>query len=255
MKNIFDIEGKVVILTGAGGYLGRGYTKALSNAGASVIGWSDRPYEGVELDIVDITDEDQVKSAVARVVEKHSRIDGLINNAAMNPWPGDPNADKQFVPYEDYPIDLFRKEIDINLTGMMITMKHVAPVMLKQGGGSIINVASEAGVAAHDHRVYQSPGRYKSPAYVASKTAIIGLTRQWAARLGEHGIRVNSFSPGGVYNSAMPDDFMKRFGAMNMLGRMAQPGEYAGIIQFLLSDASSFMTASNLLADGGKTAW
>ena len=101
MKNIFDIQGKVVILTGAGGYLGRGYEKALTEAGATVIGWSDRSYEGVELDIVDITDEEQVKNAVARVVEQHGKIDGLINNAAMNPWPGDPNADKQFVPYEE----------------------------------------------------------------------------------------------------------------------------------------------------------
>ena len=74
----------------------------------------------------------------------------------MNPWPGDPDADKQFVPYEEYPIELFRKELDINLTGMMIVMKHVALIMMKQGKGSIVNVASEAGVAAHDHRVYQS---------------------------------------------------------------------------------------------------
>ncbi len=253
MKNLFDIQNKVVILTGAGGYLGRGYAKSLAEAGAKVVGWDQREGEGVEK--VDITNEDEVKEAVARIVEKHGHIDGLINNAAMNPWPGDPDADKQFVPYEEYPIALFRRELDINLTGMMITMKHVAPVMMKQGGGSIVNVASEAGVAAHDHRVYQTPGRYKSPAYTASKTAVIGLTRQWAARLGEHGIRVNALSPGGVYNPAMPDDFMKRFGAMNMLGRMAQPGEYEATMQYLLSDASSFMTAANIVIDGGKTAW
>ena|SRR3989344_7874486 len=255
MKNLFDIQDKVVIVTGAGGYLGRGYCTTLAEAGATVIGWSDRPYEGVELEIIDITNEEQVKQAVAGITGTHGHIDGLINNAAMNPWPGDPNADKQFVPYEEYPIELFRREMDINLTGMMITMKHVAPVMMKQKSGSIVNVASEAAVAAHDHRVYQSPGRYKSPAYVASKAAVIGLTRQWATRLGEHRVRVNSFSPGGVYNPAMPEDFMKRFGAMNMLGRMAQPGEYEATMQYLLSDASSFMTGANVVIDGGKTAW
>ena len=255
MKNIFDIQGKVIIVTGAGGYLGRGYCTSLAEAGATVIGWSDRLYDGVKLDIVDITNEEQVKNAVANVVATHGHIDGLVNNAAMNPWPGDPDADKQFVPYEEYPIDLFRKEMEVNLTGAMITMKHVAPIMIKQKSGSIVNVASEAGVVAHDHRVYQSPGRYKSPAYVASKTAVIGLTRQWAARLGEHGVRVNSFSPGGVYNPAMPEEFMKRFGAMNMLGRMAKHGEYEATMVYLLSDASSFMTASNLVIDGGKTAW
>lgn len=253
MKNPFDINGKVVVVTGATGYLGRGYCKELGEAGATVIGWDARESEGVEK--VDITDEEQVEKAVADIVLKHGHIDGLINNAAMNPWPGDPDADKQFVPYEDYPISLFRKEIEVNLTGTMIVTKYVARVMLQQKKGSIVNIASEAGVAAHDHRVYQSPGRYKSPAYTASKTAVIGLTRQWAARLGEHGVRVNAFSPGGVYNPAMPEDFMKRFGAMNMLGRMAQPGEYAATMQFLLSDASSFMTGANLVMDGGKTAW
>lgn len=253
MKNLFDIEDRVIIVTGASGYLGRGYCKTLKEVGATVIGWDNRESEGVEQ--VDITDEAQVEKAVAAVVKKHGRIDGLINNAAMNPWPGDPDADKQFVPYEEYPIALFRKEIEVNLTGMMIVTKHVAPIMMKQKKGSIINVASEAGVAAHDHRVYQSPGRYKSPAYTASKTAIIGLTRQWAARLGEHGVRVNSFSPGGVHNPAMPEEFMKRFGAMNMLGRMAKHGEYEATMVYLLSDASSFMTASNLVIDGGKTAW
>lgn len=253
MKNPFDIQGKVVIITGAGGYLGRGYCKALTGAGAMVIGWDQR--ESGDVEVVDITDEAQVEKAVAVIVKKHGRIDGLINNAAMNPWPGDPDADKQFAPYEEYPIALFRKEVDVNLTGMMIVIKHVASIMIKQKSGSIINVASEAGVAAHDHRVYQSPGRYKSPAYTASKTAIIGLTRQWAARLGEFGVRVNSFSPGGVYNPAMPEEFMKRFGAMNMLGRMAKLGEYEATMQYLLSDASSFMTGANLVIDGGKTAW
>lgn len=253
MSNPFDIRGKVIIVTGAGGYLGRGYCKALTEAGATVISWDQRSSDGVEK--VDITDEAQVGKAVSAIVKKHGRIDGLINNAAMNPWPGDPDADKQFVPYEDYPIALFRKEVDVNLTGMMIVMKYVASIMMKQGHGSIVNIASEAGVAAHDHRVYQNPGRYKSPAYTASKTAIIGLTRQWAARAGERGVRVNSFSPGGVYNPAMPEDFMKRFGAMNMLGRMAKLGEYEATMVYLLSDASSFMTGANLVMDGGKTAW
>lgn len=253
MKNPFDVQGRVVILTGAGGYLGRGYRKTLMEAGATVIGWDQIESDGVE--VVDITDEAQVEKAVLSVIKKYGRIDGLINNAAMNPWPGDPDADKQFAPYEDYPIALFRKEMEVNLTGMMITTKHVAPYMIKQRSGSIVNVSSDAGVIAHDHRVYQSPGRYKSPAYAASKAAIIGLTRQWAARLGEHNVRVNAFTPTGVYNPAMPEDFMKRYAAMNMFGRMAKLGEYDATIQYLLSDASSFMTGANLIMDGGKTAW
>lgn len=265
MNNRFDVSGKVIILTGAGGYLGRGYARAFAEAGATVIAienrkdkldeaYKDAP-QGIEPLELDITNEEQVQKAIADIVAKHDRIDGLINNAAMNPWPGDPDADKQFVPYEEYPIALFRKEIDINLTGMMIMLKHVAPVMIKQKSGSIVNVASEVSVMAHDHRVYQSPGRYKSPAYTASKTAVVGLTRQWAARLGELGIRVNAISLGGVFNPAMPADFMQRFGQANMLGRMANPGEYEATMIYLMSDASSFMTASNIVIDGGKHAW
>lgn len=253
MKNPFDIQDKVIILTGAGGFLGRGYASALIKSGATVIGWDQKKGEGIEH--VDITDEAHVEQAVADVVEKYGRIDGLINNAAMNPQVGDKDSDKQFAPYEEYPISLFRKEIDINLTGMMIVIKHVAPIMMKQKSGSIVNVASEVSVMAHDHRVYQTAGRYKSPAYTASKTAIIGLTRQWAARLGEYNVRVNAFSPGGVHNPVMPADFVHRFGATNMLGRMAHPGEYEATMIYLLSDASSFMTASNLIMDGGKHAW
>ncbi len=262
MKNLFDIQDKVIVLTGAGGYLGRGYARALAAAGAKVVAieqrkdkldeaYKDAP-AGIEPMELDITDEEAVKQGIAKVVEKYGRIDGLINNAAMNPWPGDPDADKQFVPYEDYPIALFRKEIDINLTGMMIMLKYVAPVMIKQKSGSVLNVASEVSVMAHDHRVYQSPGRYKSPAYTASKTAVVGLTRQWAARLGEC---VNAMSLGGVFNPAMPADFMKRFGEANMLGRMAKPGEYEATVIYFMSDASSFMTASNVVIDGGKHAW
>ncbi len=265
MKNLFDVEGKVIVLTGAGGYLGQGYARTLSGLGAKVVAleyrkdkldaaFKDAP-AGIEPIELDITDEEAVKQCIEDVVQKYGRIDGLINNAAMNPWPGDPDADKQFAPYEEYPIALFRKELDINLTGMMIVLKHVAPTMIKQKSGSVVNVASEVSVMAHDHRVYQTPGRYKSPAYTASKTAVVGLTRQWAARLGECGVRVNAISLGGVFNPAMPADFMKRFGESNMLGRMAQSGEYEATMVYLMSDASSFMTGSNVVVDGGKHAW
>ena len=263
-QNHFSLQDKVVIVTGAAGNLGMGYATHLKDAGATVCAldineaklttaFESNP--NLHLRAVDLTCETDVVEVVSEIVKKYGRIDGLINNAAMNPAVGVDDTTNLFAPYEDYSIELFRKELDANLTSMMITIKAVAPTMMKQGQGSIINVASEVSVAAHDHRVYQTPGKYKSPGYTSSKAGVVGLTRQWAARLGEKNVRVNAISIGGVKFGAMPEDFAERFGNMNMFGRMARPGEYNATMQYLLSDASSFMTGANLVIDAGKTAW
>lgn len=270
-SKLFSVKDKVVIITGGAGFLGSQYAEILALSGAKVIVWDVAPQNVIDNKLskikkkvgknrvigktLDITDEDQVKKAVAEIIATFSRLDCLINNAAMNPAVGKDDASKLFVSYEDYPVDLWRKELEVNLTGMMICTKAVARVMIKNKNGSIINIASEVSNIAHDHRVYNQPNKYKSIAYVTTKTAVVGFTRQWAARLGRHNVRINAFSPGGVQNEKMPLDFAKRFGDMNMLGRMAQPYEYAGVIIFLCSDASSFMTGGNLTVDGGKSAW
>lgn len=267
--DIFSVKDKVIIITGGAGYLGMQYAEILGKAGAKVVVWdnkdkeamkkcqSDLKKKGVSALVVeiDITDENSVQKAIKTVVNKFKTIDVLINNAAMNPAVGSEEAKKLFVPYEEYPIELWRKELDVNLTGMMICTKAVVSIMIKKGSGSIINIASEVSNIAHDHRVYNQKNKFKSPAYVTTKTGVIGFTRQWAARLGEYEIRVNAFSPGGVYKDGMPGDFVKLFGNTNMFGRMAKSFEYAGPILFLSSDASSFMTGANLTVDGGKSAW
>lgn len=260
-RELFDLTGKVIVLTGGAGLLGPHYASALAHAGAQVILWDrhdDFPETGAQLtQVVDITSEDQVKEAVRKIHARFGRVDGLINNAAMNPAVGSEEARKQFVPYEDYSIELWEQELKTNLTGMMICCKSIAPIMMGQRAGSIVNVASDVSVIAHDHRVYNDPEnrRFKSVAYTTSKTGVLGLTRQWAARLGRYNIRVNSFSLGGVRTNKMPADFVQRFGEMNMLGRMAETDEYNGVIIFLCSEASKFMTGFNLVMDGGRTAW
>lgn len=246
-KELFSVKDKVIILTGGIGFLGAYYDKFLTKEGAQVVIW--------DLPEVDITDENVVKKAVDDVLKKYGRIDVLINNAAMNPAVGSKESEKQFSPVDDYPSDLWKKELEVNLTGIFICSKAVIPAMKKQGKGVIINIASEVSTIAHDHRVYNTPGKYKSTAYVTSKTGVVGLTRALAAQLGQHNIRVNTLSPGGVVNPKMPRDFVERFGDTNMLGRMAQPDEYNSAILFLCSDASSFMTGHNLVIDGGKSAW
>ena len=253
-KNPFDLTGKVIIVTGSSGFLGRQYMQALFDAGACTYGW-DRD-GSMHRESVDITEEGSVVNAVNRILANHNRIDGLVNNAAMNPAVGSDDSKGQFVPYEQYDLDLFRRELEVNLVGMMTCIKHVAPHMMRQRSGSIVNVASEVSVIAHDHRVYNAgESKFKSPAYTASKAAVLGLTRQWAARLGCHNVRVNALSIGGVRRDGMPSDFVERFGATTMLGRMAELGEYCATVQYLLSNASSFMTGNNLIIDGGKHAW
>jgi len=267
----FSLKWKVIVITGGAGFLGMQYALGLGKAGAKIVIWDNCNIEKLKCayslweyrklkilwSSIDVTDEQRVKKAVGDTLLLFERIDVLINNAAMNPAVGSEESQKQFVPYDEYPIDLFRKEIDVNLVGPMICMKAVIPIMKRQGGGVIVNVASEVSNIAHDHRVYndQENRKYKSPAYTASKTALVGLTRQMAAYLGQYNIRVNAFSPGGVGTDKMPADFIKRFGAANMLGRMAKENEYVAAMMFLCSDASSFMTGANLTIDGGKSAW
>ena len=263
----FDVSGRVIIVTGAAGQLGSRYTRSLERAGAAVIAWDHRDPEkleamragsdgAAEAALVELTDESVVAMEVARVVRSFGHIDGVVNNAAMNPAVESPDAAAMFAPYEHYDMALYRRELEVNLVGPMCVIKHVAPHLMARRRGSIVNIASEVSTIAHDHRVYDAGEEmFKSIAYTTSKAAILGFTRQWAARLGSHNVRVNALSIGGVKNAKIPEAFAQRFGSNAMLGRMAEPDEYCATLQYLLSDASSFMTGTNLIVDGGKHAW
>lgn len=268
---LFSMKGKVVIITGGAGFLGMQYAEALGRAGAHIALFDFKDDEilqesarkisdasGVEaLGVrVDITQKEAVRASVESVLEKFKKIDVLINNAAMNPAVGSKDAEAMFAPYEKYPIDLWRKEVEVNLTGAEICTQAVAPIMMNQKKGVIINQGSELALTAYDHRVYgEGSGKYKSAAYIATKSALLGLTRAWAEYLAPYDVRVNMFCPVGMQTPAHKDDFVKRYSSLIMFGRMAHVGEYNGAILFLCSDASSFMTGQNLVMDGGKTAW
>ena len=148
----------------------------------------------------------------------------------------------------------WNKAVSVNLTGIFLTCQEVGKIMVKQKNGNIINISSTYGLVAPDQRIYGVSGQNAAAFYSATKAAIINLTRYLASYWNRTGIRVNSLSPGGVENS-QEANFIKNYSEKTILGRMAQKDEYIGSIIFLSSDASSYMTGSNLIVDGGWTAW
>ena len=261
--DIFSLEGRVVIVTGGAGRLGVKHIEILHDAGAKVFSFD--LIKNVNLDeiaqqiIVDITDRLNVLAAVDWIVTKEGRIDILINNAAFNPKIGsdaDKTGDECWSPHEQYPEELWRKEFDIGLNGAEFCTQAVARYMIPENRGCILNVASTSAITAPDHRKYK-PGLFKSAAYPVVKTALLGLTRSWAAYFASVApkIRVNAACFGAVNFGSMEPEFLAKLGGRNMLGRPANPDEYKGTVLFLCSDASAFMTASTLIADGGQTSW
>lgn len=239
----------MVIITGGYGFLGQQYAKALENSGAKVVLWDSNAPDGK----VDITKENEVEDAAQKVFEKFRRIDVLINNAAMNPAPNSPESADQFLPYERYPLDLWRKELEVGLTGAFICTKAVAKIMIEQiYVGSIINIGSHYGMVAPDNTIYKD-GLFKSIAYATVKGAMPNFTRAWAAYLGRYEIRVNCLVLGGVFRNH-DSEFVSNYSKKTVLGRMAEPDEYNEAILFLASDASSYMTGQALVIDGGWTA-
>lgn len=246
MKNFFSVDKKVVVITGGSGFLGKQYTEAFKQAGADVVNW--------DVDSVNIADPKSVKKAVGNTVKKFGKIDVLVNNAAFNPQVGEKKTpENNWAPYEKFSLKAWEDELKINLTGQLIVTQAVVPLMMKQKFGSIIFVSSDFAFMGPNNSIYE-PGKFKDIAYVTSKAGILGLMRSWAAYLGPYNVRANALVPGGMHRN-QSKEFIKKNGCLNMLGRMSKPGEYSGAVLFLASDASSYMTGSCLIVDGGRTAW
>ena len=245
MQNPFDITGSVIVITGGSGFLGTQYRTALTEAGAIV--------ENFDIDTgVDVTDEASLEKAAAAVLKKHGKIDGLITNAAANPKADEGTSGGPWAPYSEFSADLFRKEIDLNLVGSFLAAKIIAKPMMEAKKGSIIFISSDLGLIGPTNALYEE-GKFKDIAYGASKAGVLGLMRFFAAYLGAYNVRANALVPGGMFRGH-DEAFAKKNGALNMLGRMSKENEYNGAVQFLLSDASSYMTGASLVIDGGRTA-
>jgi glutamate-1-semialdehyde aminotransferase/NAD(P)-dependent dehydrogenase (short-subunit alcohol dehydrogenase family) len=262
----FSLVGRVAVVTGAAGLLGREHAAALAGAGASVV-LVDLPgtdiaglaaeLEAVAL-VADVTVPDNVAELHKRVMEQFGRADVLVNNAAVNDKVEGAQPGARSPRLEEYSLAEWRHIMDVNVTGVFLPSQVFGAAMAERGGGSIINIASTYALVGPDPSLYTRPDGsqpfLKSPAYPASKGAVLALTRFLAAHWGRRGVRVNALVPGGVRNGQEPY-FVERYGARTPLGRMAAPDDYRGALVFLASDASRYMTGGTLVVDGGFTAW
>jgi NAD(P)-dependent dehydrogenase (short-subunit alcohol dehydrogenase family) len=269
-EDLFDIRGRVFVITGGGGLLGRQYVRALSAAGAHAVvvdidgeaareaaaqarGASAYPLA------VDITKESKVMAMVMAVYNKYGRVDGLINNAALDPKFDPEHADQHTDAFESFPLEQWQQALDVNLTGMFLCTQAVAPIILEQEKGVVVNISSMYGLVGPDQRLYASDragelATYKPITYTVTKSAVLGFTRYLATYWAGTGLRVNTLTLGGVFNDH-DEGFLQRYNYRTVLGRMARPDEYNGALIFMLSDAASYMTGANLVVDGGWTAW
>ncbi len=269
--DIFDLTGRVAIITGGAGLLGIKHAEAISELGGipvlldiskeaidAAVVKINKPCAGL---IADITDEKALTDTLERVVHDYNRIDILINNAADNPKVESKEfASKQWCRLENFPLNAWEKSISVGLTGAFLCSKVFGTEMAKRGKGVILNIASDLAVIAPDQRIYRTPGLsienqpVKPVTYSVVKAGLIGLTRYIATYWNEFGVRSNALVPGGVYNE-QPDDFVQRLTNLIPMGRMANADEYKAAVAFLVSDASSYMTGASLVIDGGRTAW
>jgi NAD(P)-dependent dehydrogenase (short-subunit alcohol dehydrogenase family) len=272
VEELFDLSGRVAIVTGGAGLLGYTHGAILSAAGAHVVlldlsaadpasraqGLSDA--NGVECVgfATDITDESALRKVCGQIMKRFGRIDILINNAANNPKVEDSNS--AWSRLENFPLEIWDADIRVGLTGAFLCSRIFGAEMAKRKSGVILNVASDLAVVAPDQRLYRVEGvpedeqPVKPVTYSVVKAGLIGLTRYLATYWSNENIRVNAISPGGVFN-AQPEVFLSKIKQLIPLGRMADRDEYQGAILFLCSDASSYMTGTNLVIDGGRTCW
>ena len=266
-KNLFSLKNKTVILTGSAGRLGTNFAHVLSAAGADVVLVDIEKSNNKKLEQeliakynnnpialnLDISKQTDVKKLTKKILSKYKKIDVLINNAHYIPR----KHPKRDSPFEEFPLDLWDTTISTNLRGLFLCSQEIGKIMLTQKKGVIINVSSIYGITGADQRIY-GKSRLNSPAfYAATKGAMVNLTKYLAAYWQGKNIRVNTLTLGGVFDKKLHQDktFIKNYSKKTILGRMAQKEDYDGPLLFLASDASSYMTGSNLIVDGGWSAW
>jgi len=270
----FDVSGKVAVITGAAGLLGTQHARALAEVGATVVladvneARARREAANLESEFgpgramalrLDVADPNSVRAGAADVIQRCGGVHVLVNNAAIDPkveTDGLVEASR----FEHFPLEQWHFQMAVGLTGAFLCSQSFGTWMAGHGGGVILNIASDLSVFAPDQRLYRRPGLaedrqpVKPVTYSVIKTALVGLTRHLATYWAAKNVRVNALSPGGVYNG-QSEEFVARLSDLIPLGRMAHVDEYRAAIQFLCSDASSYMSGQNIVIDGGRSAW
>jgi len=274
LERLFKLDGKVVVITGATGLLGRKHAEAVACYGGTPIlldlsqqavdDFSNELNEKYKVDsigfAIDITNENAIENNVGLLIKEFGKIDGLVNNASNNPKVED-SKEINFSRLENFPLDIWNDDIAVGLTGSFLCAKHYGfAISQNPNGGSIINISSDLGLIAPDQRLYYKDGidngkqNVKPVTYSVVKTGLIGLTRYLATYWADKNVRCNAMCPGGVENG-QPEDFLKEVSARIPMGRMANASEYQGTLLWMLSDASSYLNGAIIPIDGGRTAW
>jgi NAD(P)-dependent dehydrogenase (short-subunit alcohol dehydrogenase family) len=270
-KDLFSVQEKVVVITGGLGQLGRQFGLALIDRGAKVAIFDAQADgrrvaerfggqgSGDNLLVlpVDVTKRGSIEDGLRRVNAVWGVPHALINNAALDSPPSAPAEENG--PFESYPERSWDQVMEVNAKGVFLCCQVVGGQMAEAGRGSVINICSIYGLVSPDQRIYQyrragGAPFFKPVAYSASKSALLNLTRYLATYWAPRNVRVNTLTFGGVFNN-QDEEFLRGYCARVPLGRMAREDDYNGAVIFLLSDASAYMTGSNLVIDGGWTAW
>lgn len=270
VEQLFNLNGRLIIVAGGAGQIGFSFTQILADAGADVIvadidtdmandklkAVSDETIKKrIHIYKLDVSDPAAVKKLFVDIKATHGAIYGVVNcfHFKGNTRKLDTQSNF-FAGFEDYPIEAWDQVHDVNLKGSFLMSQAAVPYLRENGGGVIVNISSTYGNVSANKSIYGDSGINSPVAYGTSKAAIINLTRYMATHLADQKIRVNVLSPGGVFNN-QSEEFIKNYTKLTPLGRMAEANDYQGAILFLMSDASRYMTGANLIVDGGWTAW
>lgn len=261
---LFDLSGKVALITGGAGLLATEHALALHAYGARILladfdpGKAEKVLESLKSEgcdaaffAFDVTQKEGWTVVLNYALEQFGGIDILVNNAGFTNQSKSANFDASF---ENFPLEDWNAIMDVNLTGTFLGCQVIGQHMLEKGKGSIINIASLYGVVSPNHRIYPGTGISQPVAYSVSKHGVVALTKYLATLWAEKGVRVNCLTPGGIWNGH-EGLFLERFQQLNPIGRMSDKSELRGGLVFLASEASGHVVGHNLIIDGGWTAW
>lgn len=270
------IDDKVVVITGGAGLLGQKHAEAVIEGGGRAVLLDiskealDRCITGMRNKygekccvsgyVADITDEDSLYAVAVHITQECGDVYGLINNAANNPKVEGHAKNMGAIQFENFPLSMWLGDIAVGLTGAFLCAKVFGVGMAERRQGVILNISSDLGIVAPDQRIYRqewladNEQTVKPVTYSVIKHGLLGLTKYLATYYADKGVRCNALCPAGVYNG-QNEEFLKKLTNLIPMGRMARVDEYKSTILYLLSEASSYMTGSTMIVDGGRTCW